>query len=320
MAVVVDLSDTPVEHRLEAWAMRSARHFEPTAIASYRDCPFSHALVSELTLGPVSMFHVAADPSVARRSSEMIGASDPECFRLWIAAQGRIHVAQEGRETLIGTTDIVGWQSSRPYLFEAPLPFAGFELCCPFEILRPRVDQLCRQTAERVDGQTGFGRVARNYLLALFDGLGDGSIDEYNGGALDAIIGIVRGLYAGDQRVAGSSEMLTRRMLSYTMSHLADPGLSAEQVARAHYVSPGYVRRLFARHGTSLSDTIRQERLERCARDLADPAASGNSILEIASRWGFKSAAHFSRAFRAAYGESPREYRREALARVSRHD
>jgi AraC-like DNA-binding protein len=35
-------------------------------------------------------------------------------------------------------------------------------------------------------------------------------------------------------------------------------------------------------------------------------------VNRIAARWGLTSAAHFSRAFRAAYGVSPLEYRHSA--------
>ncbi|MGW9499321.1 helix-turn-helix domain-containing protein [Streptomyces prasinus] len=46
-----------------------------------------------------------------------------------------------------------------------------------------------------------------------------------------------------------------------------------------------------------------------CHRDLTDPRLRSRSIRAIATRWGFVDAAHFSRAFRAAYGVSPRDHR-----------
>lgn len=55
---------------------------------------------------------------------------------------------------------------------------------------------------------------------------------------------------------------------------------------------------------------IRQRRLERCRRDLLDPALADLPVSAVAARWGLMNAAHFSRAFRAAYGLPPTEYRR----------
>ena len=47
-------------------------------------------------------------------------------------------------------------------------------------------------------------------------------------------------------------------------------------------------------------------------RDLLDPELGHRTILAIASRWGLPVPQHFSRLFRAAYGCSPREFRRDA--------
>jgi AraC-like DNA-binding protein len=58
-----------------------------------------------------------------------------------------------------------------------------------------------------------------------------------------------------------------------------------------------------------VSEWIRRARLERCRRDLADPALAGETILALATRWGMPDGAHFSRLFRAAHGMSPREFR-----------
>ncbi|WP_063886422.1 AraC family transcriptional regulator [Streptomyces sp. NRRL S-31] len=49
--------------------------------------------------------------------------------------------------------------------------------------------------------------------------------------------------------------------------------------------------------------------LVQCRRDLARRHAAGLTIAAIAHRWGFISASHFSRVFRATYGVSPVEWR-----------
>jgi transcriptional regulator GlxA family with amidase domain len=50
---------------------------------------------------------------------------------------------------------------------------------------------------------------------------------------------------------------------------------------------------------------MRWRRLERCRRDLLDPALSDLPASAIALGWGFVDAAHFSRVFREAYGHPP---------------
>lgn len=90
---------------------------------------------------------------------------------------------------------------------------------------------------------------------------------------------------------------------------LGDPGLRPGAIARDHHLSRRQLYRLFAADGVGVADWIRARRLERCARDLRDPALAHESITTIALRWGFVNPSHFSRAFRAAYGTTPREHR-----------
>jgi AraC-like DNA-binding protein len=56
---------------------------------------------------------------------------------------------------------------------------------------------------------------------------------------------------------------------------------------------------------------IRRRRLERCARDLADPALAERPVAVIAACWGLPDSRHFARLFKAAYGRTPRDYRRD---------
>jgi hypothetical protein len=79
-----------------------------------------------------------------------------------------------------------------------------------------------------------------------------------------------------------------------------------------------YLFKLFAAEDTTVSGWIRQRRLERCARDLADPAARYQPIGLIAARWGLLDARHFARLFKTAYGHTPREYRQMTLEGGSR--
>ncbi len=93
---------------------------------------------------------------------------------------------------------------------------------------------------------------------------------------------------------------------------LAEPELTLGGVAEAACVSPRQMQKLFASVGQTFTGYVRQRRLERCRLDLASPREAKRSISEISFRWGFNGSAHFSRAFRAAYGVSPRDYRRTA--------
>jgi AraC-like DNA-binding protein len=106
---------------------------------------------------------------------------------------------------------------------------------------------------------------------------------------------------------------LAARIEAFIGGQLSDPDLSPAKLAAAHHVSVRCLHRVFQAKGTSVSATIRRGRLERCRRDLI---GTDDPIHRIALRWGFRRAADFSRAFRAMYAVTPREYRqRNALGR-----
>ncbi|MEU2281631.1 helix-turn-helix domain-containing protein [Streptomyces sp. NPDC013178] len=107
---------------------------------------------------------------------------------------------------------------------------------------------------------------------------------------------------------SGDTVMLLR-IRAYIGRHLADPDLTPQTIARAHHISVRYLHKLFEGEGTTVGRWIRSRRLEASLRDLGHREATGLTIAAVARRWGFTSAAHFSRAFRAEYGISPREWR-----------
>lgn len=97
---------------------------------------------------------------------------------------------------------------------------------------------------------------------------------------------------------------------AYLEAHLGDPALSPRSLAAAHFVSVRYLHLLFEEERTTVADTIGRRRLERCRRDLLDPALRSQPVAAVAAPWGFTSPAHFSRLFRATYGIPPSELRR----------
>jgi AraC-like DNA-binding protein len=99
------------------------------------------------------------------------------------------------------------------------------------------------------------------------------------------------------------------RIKSFIRTHLASPQLDVPWIASALRLSVSHMHRIFASETVGVAEFIWQERLETCRRDLEDSGKAGHSLSEIAYSRGFNDAAHFSRAFKRAYGKTPREWR-----------
>ncbi len=67
----------------------------------------------------------------------------------------------------------------------------------------------------------------------------------------------------------------------------------------------------------NFADFVNGQRIEAAKRRLADPEEARTTVAAIAFDLGFGSLGPFNRAFRAATGATPTEWRRQALARTS---
>ena len=84
----------------------------------------------------------------------------------------------------------------------------------------------------------------------------------------------------------------------FIQHHLSNPDLAVEMVARGVGVSSGYLLRILKKNGTSFSDVLWTSRLARARDWLAADNMKHHSISQISYMAGFKSPAHFSRAFK----------------------
>ena len=94
-------------------------------------------------------------------------------------------------------------------------------------------------------------------------------------------------------------------------ARLHEPHLSPASVAATHHISLRRLHHLFRHEPLTVAALIRNSRLERCRRELAQEGRP--SIADVAARWGFADPAHFSRLFKATYGCTASEYRQTAL-------
>lgn len=92
--------------------------------------------------------------------------------------------------------------------------------------------------------------------------------------------------------------------------NLGSPALNVKWLCRELNVSRSVLYRLFEPLG-GVADYIRGKRLA-AARDYLGDIRVHDSIAGIAERFGFADPAHFSRAFRAQFGSSPRAFRDNA--------
>jgi AraC-like DNA-binding protein len=95
----------------------------------------------------------------------------------------------------------------------------------------------------------------------------------------------------------------------YIARHLTEACLSVHTVAARHDVSPRCVQRLFDDEGSTFTEYVMEQRLERAHRLLSDPKLCDRTLTAIAFAVGFNDLSHFQRRFRRRYGATPSDIR-----------
>lgn len=316
MTVVVDTASVAPDERFALWAQVSSQVLEPKVVEAKGDedaseRSFSARLVRH-QLGPLTLDHMRADASTAIRTPALIRAQDPDQFSLLLQLRGECFVTQDSRTATVRPGEFTSWQSSHPYTVGGDGPFEVLTVRIPSALLGSQANGLGRRTALRIDGAAPTASLVRRYLSEVALGLDtDGFDPACQGHLARGVLELLPTLYSITP-VPRSPDALRAQIQEYIAAHLFEPDLSPRRIAHEHFISSSYLNKLFI--GRGVRATIRDERLERCRRDLADPALRHESILSIALRWGFASASHFSNTFRAAYGESPRQFRASSPA------
>ena len=114
-----------------------------------------------------------------------------------------------------------------------------------------------------------------------------------------------------DRPVAYEMVYLSARRMMETYS--GNPQLTASSIAIAIGCSRAHLYRAFATQGLTVADVLREIRLKKAQSLLQDRRP--RSLGQIAAQSGFADQSSFSRAFRAAFGITPRQWRE--LARES---
>lgn len=315
----LDTSVLPPRERFGMWLDLVARTSAPMRVRSEHDEDFI-ARADFVDLGPIQLISYDYPSLDAFRTPKLIRQSDPELYILALTTGGVGTSSQDGRRSEIQAGEFTFYNASRPHDLghHATEPerdqASSVITMIPHAALPLPPERMAALYGGRMSGSEGIGALLAQFLLQV-----TGHPEQYH--AADASrLGTVgldlattmlgRHLVAED---AVPTEVRRRALLTqvqaYVHRHLGDATLGPQVLADAHHISVRSLHRLFEAENTTAASYIRGLRLARCRRDLSDLALRNQPVQAIAARWGFSDKAHFSRAFRAAYGVSPQEHR-----------
>lgn len=268
-------------------------------------------------MGNVNISIVTSDPHHVVRTKQQIAKASEDFFLVSLQTIGEGYVKQDQRTAKLVPGDFALYDSTRPYVLHFDQHFQQIVFQFPRAILLSRFGQAEQTTAVSLSGSDQpIHSTLSSFLRAIsvsyfyFDTETNSRMVET---AMDLLATSLK-MQSGDKINEFTSTRSTAnihliRARSFITASLTNPDLTPELIASTQGISTRYLHKLFQAEGTSVATHIRNHRLEQCRRDMRDARQSHLSVTDIAFKWGFNNAAHFSRIFKKQYNISPTDYR-----------
>jgi len=274
------------------WALTFPPHDRVDLSVRYRKV--DTLTVGELRTGRLAGFH----PALAVAKEPFVG--------VLINLSGRLRCRYLcGGEFVVEPGQLVIWESETAYAFEVIDPLQQQYLLLPRDRTPPRLADAAARPFGALPAGPGSGLVAiaAEQLRAInreLDELSDAGLVVACQSLVDILDSAL--VLAPERPSFNASRLIGVRQ--YIENNLYDPRLCASTIAAEHGISVRTLQQLFSDAGTTVSSWIRERRLKACYRALSS-ADRSETVTEVAFRWGFNDAAHFSRRFKQAFGVTP---------------
>lgn len=299
----------PEEQRVELWESHNA-----DALIALR-CRTLTAAVLEATeinvqLDRVHLARVRGSSHVVERDLTMVRERPAESVALFFSLVGEAFFYHDDGVRTVQPGQMLMCDTDRPFMRGFSQGLEELVLKIPRDVFADvtGIDQVPRPMV--VNFAAGSNSFAHSLARQIGNAARDHDPSPADERTLLALVAALTGR-TDEEDLAAAHRAAAH---TYIEQHLADPGLSAVQVASAVGISTRHLSRVFAQSNTTLPKFVLHRRLEAARKLLEKPAATSMTIAEVAHRCGFASAAHFSTAFTKRFGERASDMRRRATA------
>lgn len=295
---------------LDYWHHMTCRQFSTTECDIHKKADFT-GTVKAWTFGTLNVGDVTTRTQdrhlpLVRSASDI--RSDPrDHIMLFKVLQGKIGVHQADRMAVASPGDMVVYDQTKPFTVDFMGVSRAFVVAVPRSQAISRLDDAAPLMARRICGKSYAGHFAQSLMSQLQHSGEDmpaGFVAKMESSTLDLIFGSIEECLrpAGGGQKDRKAQQL-RKIKDYMLGNLQDSDLTIDLVCLSQGISPSSLNRLFGSEGTTPMRWLWKMRLQT-ARDTI-LKGSGLSITDIAFDFGFTDVSHFSRAFKAEFGQSP---------------
>lgn len=303
--------------RLKYWNDLHANLRAPVEIKALNRADFAASTRLE-HIAQLRFVKTESTPAIVEHRARHVAQTKERRFRLLLAASGTFGIQHLGRELVLRDGDFTLLDDSAPYRLNIRERHRALCLAITPNALRAYLPAPARFCGLAMPIDRPLNRVVSSMLLGLWNQVEAGLPPPQQPGLTRSLLQVLASAYALEHSANVERSVSAAARLSeskqYIEANLRSAELGPTTIAAALGLSRRYLRLLFAGENDSVTAYIRRRRLEECATALVQPLWQGRSITAIAADWGFRSTAHFARAFRKQYGTSPTAYKREGPA------
>jgi AraC-like DNA-binding protein len=310
---------------MKAWTFTTETYALTERAAAWREAMYRLGLpVGDLVAGagPRASVTCLASPlgmefALIDAGAQTIGGRRTDLrATIWLVVlvEGRARIVGDGLDEEIAAGDVVYGPADHMATLALKTRCRLLWVRVPRMALGHRLIGAGRLAIGKMVTRQGLPGVLSGFLVAVGERLADLSHDDLRPieAALTEFLAAILAELPGGETAKGATQI--SRVSQIVEAMLPEADLTLARLAEASGLAPRTLQKLLSAAGQTFAGYVRARRLERCRADLASPLSTGLSIAEISSRWGFSDPAYFSRAFRGAYGLSPREHRRVSIA------
>jgi len=308
-----DSAQIRVGERIASWQEAVSRSLVDVHCRMPRSTPFCGAF-DTLTSGEMGLAYLSASAHSASRSKEVISRTGDDFFMLFLQRMGRMGVTIGERFFDVQPGDFFFYDARQTHCLSFERSFDHIALKIPRRDVELRWRHLGARGCFRLTPSEPLSRIAASSLDAAAGHLGWMSTDDLS----IALENVVELFAAGSAKVlAGSTTRSERTVVAFARARsiiqaaLHNERFSPDAVAEEMGISRRSLNKLFEANGIGVMEYIVLERLEHAARDLRNHAHRGETVSEIAFRWGFKNVSHFSKRFHHHFGRTPSDARND---------
>ena len=306
--------------RYEAWRHLVAAVFEPTPPSGAFGTDIS-ASARSVHFGASVVIRAASDSQHFTRSPRLIAREGLDHYLVQVYRRGTCDGSYGEVTNSVRPGDIKLIDLARPFR-SLNTAFENTTLIIPRTALAPLLENPDGLHGLVLRGETMLAQVLAAHINALAEAPDSGSSDSpaLISAATVRLVAACLGANPRrrDETAAPFAGAIGQSIRAFIERDITNPDLRPDDLQRHFRVSRSQLYRLFTGDG-GIAGYIQSRRLYHCYRALQDPLQARRWIGDIALSFGFSSEAHFSRAFRRAFGVTPSEARAGAGTIASPH-